>query len=114
MVSRRNFIKTGVATAAATAVCVKAQNAPAKSLVVIAKGDARECVRKCVDRLGGIRKFVKQGGRVVIKPNMGFPNPPEWGTTTHPDVVKAIAELCVEAGARRIILFDNPLRDAQM
>jgi uncharacterized protein (DUF362 family) len=45
---------------------------------------------------------------------MGFPNPPEWGTTTHPEIVKATALLCLEAGAQRVIIVDNPLRDGQI
>ena len=114
MVSRRTFIKAGAAAAAVHALPLPAQPQAAKSRVVVAKGNPRESVRKCVEALGGIKAFVKEGSRVVIKPNMGFPNPPEWGSTTHPEVVRAVAELCVEAGARRIIIFDNPLRDAQL
>jgi uncharacterized protein (DUF362 family) len=51
---------------------------------------------------------------VVLKANMGFPNPPEWGTTTHPEIVKAAAQLCLDAGAQRVIVIDNPLRDGKV
>lgn len=114
MVSRRQFIKTGTAAAgvALTSGSVLAQGK--KPVVAVAKGKPNEIVKKAVDALGGIKKFVKQGDRVVIKANMGFPNPPDWSTTTHPEVVKSIAQLCLDAGAQRVILIDNPLRDAQM
>lgn len=114
MISRRQFIKTGTAAAsvALTSGSVLAQGK--KPVVAVAKGKPNEIVKKAVDALGGIKKFVKQGDRVVIKANMGFPNPPEWSTTTHPEVVKSIAQLCLDAGAQRVILIDNPLRDAQM
>ncbi len=115
MVSRREFIKTGSAAAAGialTAGSVPAQSA--KPVVAVAKGNPAESVKKAVDALGGIGKFVKQGDRVVLKPNMGFPNPPEWSTTTHPDVVKAVAKLCLDAGAQRVIVVDHPLRDADI
>lgn len=114
MISRRQFIKTGTAAAgvALTSGSVLAQGK--KPVVAVAKGKPNEIVKKAVDALGGIKKFVKQGDRVVIKANMGFPNPPEWSTTTHPEVVKSIAQLCLDAGAQRVILIDHPLRDAQM
>jgi uncharacterized protein (DUF362 family) len=113
MLSRRTFIKTGsIAASAAALLPLKAYPAAVKPVVAVAKGSpAGDCVRRAVNALGGIKQFVKEGGRVVIKPNMGFPNPPEWGSTTHPDVVKAVVELCIDAGARRIIVMDNPLRD---
>lgn len=115
MFSRRQFIKTGSAVAAGAALNssnLLAQGS--KPTVAVSKGKPKEIVKKAVDALGGIKKFVKQGDRVVIKANMGFPNPPDWSTTSHPEVVKSIAQLCLDAGAQRVILIDNPLRDAQM
>jgi uncharacterized protein (DUF362 family) len=50
----------------------------------------------------------------VIKPNMSFPNPPEWGTTTHPDVVRALSDMCLRAGAASVLVLDNPLRNAEL
>jgi uncharacterized protein (DUF362 family) len=112
--TRRDFLKSGSAAAAAAAfssVNAIGQEAAAKPLVAVAKGKPEEIVKKAVDVLGGMQKFVKKGDRVVLKANMGFPNPPEWGTTTHPAVVKATAQLCLDAGAQRVIIIDNPLRD---
>lgn len=114
MITRRQFIKTGSAAmgAALTSNNIMAQGN--KPVVVVAKGKPKESVQKAVKALGGIKKFVKQGDRVVLKPNIGFPNPPEWSTTTHPEVVKSVAELCISAGAKRVIIIDHPLRDSQL
>ncbi len=115
MFTRRNFVTAGaymVSAAALTGIKVSAE--AQKPLVAVAKGSPSDCVKRVVNAVGGIKRFVKEGDRVLIKPNMGFPNPPEWSTTTHPDVVKAVAELCIEAGARRIIVMDHALRDGEL
>ncbi len=114
MVSRREFIKSGTiaAGAALTSGTIMAQGE--KPVVAVSKGKPEEIVKKAVDALGGMKKFVTPASRVVIKANMGFPNPPEWSTTTHPGVVKAVAQLCLDAGAQRVILIDHPLRDAEI
>lgn len=78
--------------------------------VGIVTGSTKEAVRKAVDLVGGMKSVVKPGYTVVLKPNMGFPNPPEIASTTNPSVVKAVAELCVEAGAKKILVLDHPLR----
>ncbi len=114
MVSRRQFIKTGTAAAGAALASNPVLAQGSKPIVAVAEGKPAEAVRKAVEALGGIKKFVNQGDRVVLKPNMGFPNPPEWSTTTHPGVVKAVAQLCLDAGAQRVIIVDHPLRDAQI
>jgi uncharacterized protein (DUF362 family) len=46
---------------------------------------------------------------VFLKPNMSFPNPPELGTTTHPEVIRTVARLCLDAGAKRVIAADFPM-----
>jgi uncharacterized protein (DUF362 family) len=116
VITRREFLTTGSAAAAGaalTSVNVLAQEKK-KPLVAVAKGKPAELVKKALDALGGIQKFVKAGDRVILKANMGFPNPPEWGTTTHPVIVKTAAQLCLDAGAQRVIVIDNPLRDGQI
>jgi uncharacterized protein (DUF362 family) len=114
MVSRREFIKTGTAAAGAALASGTVLAQGTKPVVAVSKGKPAEIVRKVVDTLGGMKKFVTPASRVIIKANMGFPNPPEWSTTTHPEVVKAVAQMCLEAGAQRVILIDHPLRDAQI
>jgi uncharacterized protein (DUF362 family) len=78
--------------------------------IAVATGGTPEAeTRAVVKMLGGIHAFVKKGDRVVIKPNMSFPVPPERASNTHPKVVSTLAALCKEAGASRIMVLDNPL-----
>ncbi len=82
------------------------------SIVSVAEGkDYGAITRSAVNAIGGFGRFVKSGNTVVIKPNMGWDRRPEQAATTHPAVVKAIAEECVKAGAKRVKVFDNPCND---
>lgn len=65
-------------------------------------------VRASVDALGGMRAFVSAGQQVVLKPNLLQAQPPERAITTHPAVVRAVARLVIEAGAKPIIA-DSPI-----
>lgn len=80
---------------------------------VVAKGAPGEAVRAAVAALGGIERFVPPGAKVVIKPNMSFPHGPEAATNTHPEAVAALAQLCRDAGAARVLVLDNTLADAE-
>jgi uncharacterized protein (DUF362 family) len=57
----------------------------------------------------GLRRFVSPGDVVLIKPNVGFDRPPHLGATTNPEVLCWVIRLCREAGARRILIADNPI-----
>ncbi|MFZ3091460.1 MAG: DUF362 domain-containing protein [Nitrospirota bacterium] len=78
-------------------------NNKAQVAIVQAKtyDDARvyEDIKRLVDLLGGINRFVKKGNKVLLKPNLLSAKPPEAGITTHPAVIKAVAKLVMEAGA---------------
>lgn len=80
----------------------------APDLVKVTGADPATNVRKAVELLGGMSRFVSKGDKVVIKPNMGFGNAPEKATTTEPRVVRAVAEMALNAGAKRVMVIDNP------
>ena len=44
---------------------------------------------------------------MVVKPNMGWDVRPELAANTDPAVVKRIIELCLAAGARKVVVFDH-------
>ena len=117
---RREFLKKTAGAAACTALAISLEGslsrlwAQARPDVVIGKGDPGRATRATVDALGGIGRFVQKGAKVVIKPNMSFPNPPEWGSTTNPDVVRELVNLCLQAGASSVLVLDNPLRNAEL
>lgn len=78
--------------------------------LAVARGtDVDVMVESAVRALGGIESFVRTGDRVLIKPNVGFDRPPTLGATTSPDVVRAVVRLCRSAGAKEIIISDNPI-----
>ncbi len=64
-----------------------------------------------LDRDLGMRKFITRGDVVMLKPNVGFDRGPQLGATTNPQVVRAVIRLCKEAGARKIIVADNPIEN---
>lgn len=116
--NRRDFMKRCAAVAAAGAVCSpwfpRGAAGAAEPGIVVAEGSPAAATRAAVAALGGMERFVRKGNKVVIKPNMSFPNPPEWGTTTHPEVVKELTSLCLKAGAASVLVLDNPLRSAEL
>lgn len=79
--------------------------------MVIARGaDPALNTRAAVERMGGIRSFVTPDEVVVIKPNIGWQRTPEQGANTHPEVVGELVRLCQEAGVKRVIVSDCPVR----
>ncbi len=115
-INRRQFLQYQLTSAAwlAGASLMFPHRALAESLpdIAVTTGDPEGAVEKAVDMLGGMKAFVKSGDRVVIKPNMSFASGPERAANTHPEVVRTIAALCLEADARRVLVLDNPLAPA--
>jgi len=60
-----------------------------------------------------MKRFVKPGAKVVIKPNMSFASGPQSAANTHPAVVSEVAKMCAESGASRILVLDNVLHQPQ-
>ncbi len=113
---RRDFLKqvmlwsAGITTAIPSFQIVPELLAMEKqnSLVTHAKGkDYYKLVAQVLEPLGTISKFVKTGDRVVIKPNMAWDRNPAQAANTHPQVVKALVELSLDAGARKVMVFDR-------
>jgi uncharacterized protein (DUF362 family) len=77
-------------------------------IVDVSGGDCQKMIAAVFANLGGIGKFVKKGDFVVIKPNAAFANPPEWGTTTHPQTVVALAKACLDAKAKGVLIIEYP------
>ncbi|MFN2268927.1 MAG: DUF362 domain-containing protein [Desulfonatronovibrio sp.] len=119
LVSRRDFLKKQgqaalFAAAAAKAGLIFPSGARAEDIpdIAVSRGEPDRAVRAGVEALGGMGAFVKPGDKVVIKPNMSFAQPPENATNTHPLLVKALAEMCIKAGASKVMVLDNPLQNA--
>jgi len=124
-ISRKNFLKLGLGFLAFIglgnpndkiyAALNKAESSSGrikkgikgKHDLVIAKGeDPYLITAKAVEAMGGMEQFVKKGSVVLIKPNIGWDRSPEQAANTNPEVVAALIDLCLKAGAKRVNLFD--------
>jgi len=74
---------------------------------------AREMVESALKAMGGVNLFIKRGDVVVIKPNVAFDKNPDLAATTQPDTVSAVVKLCLGAGARKVIVCDNPINNPE-
>ncbi len=80
--------------------------------VVAVKGeDAYKNTVKAVEAMGGMGRFVKKGDVVVVKPNMAWDRAPRQAANTEPAVVAALVEMCYQAGAKRVNVFDIPCNE---
>jgi uncharacterized protein (DUF362 family) len=85
---------------------------PGPGKMAIVRGTDRALMlARGVEALGGMEAFVQKGDRVLIKVNAAFATPPSLGATTHPEVLAAVASLCVKAGASQVLVTDNPIND---
>jgi uncharacterized protein (DUF362 family) len=109
---RREFLKFAVSALAVGGMKPGSLLAAESPTVAVAEGkDYGAITRSVISALGGMQRFVKSGDTVVIKPNMGWDRKPEYAATTHPLVVKAIAEECLKAGAKKVKVFDRTCND---
>ncbi len=81
-------------------------------VLAVAEGrDYAAITRNAVRALGGMKRFVRPGDTVVVKPNIGWDRKPEQAANTHPLVVRAVVEECLQAGAGKVKVFDRPCND---
>lgn len=66
-----------------------------------------EAVRSCFDVLPSASRLLRRGARVLVKPNVINARPPERAVCTHPEVVRAVAEIALEAGCE-VLVADEP------
>jgi len=84
---------------------VEAATAP--TVAVASKKDPAGLVRAAVEGVGGMKRFVKPGDMVVLKPNMAWARKPEHAANTNPEVVAEVVRLCKAAGAREVRVIDH-------
>jgi uncharacterized protein (DUF362 family) len=114
--TRREFMKRAIAlgatvSAAGALAGLEGAEAAGNPTIVVAskqKGPA-ELARAAVNGLGGMGKFVKKGDVVLVKPNIGWVRRPEQAATTNPELVAEVIRMCREAGAREVLVADNPV-----
>ena len=117
--NRRTFLKT-VSTGLAAAPFIRpaeilssASQDPVPHLSVVTAVDPAMATRKAIEIVGGISAFVSKSDIVVVKPNMGWDRTPEHAANTNPAVIATIVQLALEAGAKKVKVFDNTCNEAR-
>jgi uncharacterized protein (DUF362 family)/Pyruvate/2-oxoacid:ferredoxin oxidoreductase delta subunit len=72
-----------------------------------AQAEVEAAVKRSIDLLGGIGRFVKPDEKVLIKPNLMTISTPQEGIDTHPEVVRAVIRL-VKSVTKNIYCGDSP------
>lgn len=112
---RRNFLKTALLGTIAAAVNLKPTDADAltvnkskgNDMVAVMGGEPVQMYKRAILEMGGIKKYIKRGDKVVIKPNIGWDKAPEMAACTNPLLIGAIVRDCKAAGASQVIVFDH-------
>ncbi|MBM4372878.1 MAG: DUF362 domain-containing protein, partial [Deltaproteobacteria bacterium] len=68
----------------------------------------RRALRALLGALGGMGAFVSRGDRVLLKPNFLVAARAERCVTTHPELILAVAEAVLDAGATEVTVADSP------
>jgi uncharacterized protein (DUF362 family) len=76
-------------------------------LVAVKNGTPEEMFDAGIAALGGMKTFVKPNQTVVVKPNIGWDASPERAANTNPGLVGQIIRHCLDAGAKRVMVFDK-------
>ncbi len=66
-----------------------------------------EAVETAIDLLGGIKKLLRPGAKILIKPNLVFALHSSTGFTTDPRIVEALIELCEDSEPSRIVIAEG-------
>ncbi len=110
---RRTFLQTLGVTASlalssrADRLYATESTAAMPDLVAVKNGEPEALFDRGIEAMGGMRRFVKKGQTVVVKPNIGWNAPPERAANTNPRLVRRIIEHCLQAGAKEVYVFDH-------
>ncbi len=119
---RREFIRKSIASGVVAGSAISmlpyqnlfgARYNPAEDfdLIAIKGGEPQLMFDTAIEALGGMKKFVTSGQKVVVKPNIGWDAPPERAANTNPKLIGRIVEHCFNAGAKEVLVFDNTCND---
>ena len=112
---RRDFIKNlalgGVVLRYGPSLLAQAK--PDPDLAMVTGESPAAITREALAALGGMKRFIAKGDKVMIKPNIGWDRTPELAATTNPEIIKTLVELSFEAGAKEVTVMDNTINQAQ-
>jgi len=105
------FSQTSGASASANTNDQTVEETP--QVVRVENGDPVTLFRTAIKEFGGMSKFVSRGDVVVVKPNIAWDRSPELAATTNPEIVAEIVKHCLEAGAKKVKVFDRTCNNPQ-
>ena len=108
---RRDFFKTTLAASTALSIAPMLRGntpAPAPAAVIGGGNDPHAVTLAVIAAMGGMKKFVSKGDVVMLKPNIGWNRRVEQAACTNPEVLRALAESALNAGAKKVIVMDRP------
>lgn len=113
---RRDFLKTmAVASFGLAARRLFSLDIGASAEVgVVRSTDIEAGVKQAVELVGGIKRYIGRGDVVAVKPNIAFNSPPQYKATTDPIVVRTIVDLCYQAGASKVFVFDRTVSNPRL
>jgi len=119
--NRREFIKGTVAALVLPGSLVNSASASGDErptadgpvLTVAENPDPFSATIAAINGLGGMQAFVPKGSSVLVKPNIGWDRRVDQAANTHPEVVRAVIQLCLESGAGDILILDRTCNDAR-
>ncbi len=84
--------------------------------VAVVRAEKAEDVAKALELLGGMGRFVKNGERILVKPNVCAAKPSSTGTVTDPELVAEICLMVKEAGGEPVVGESpiHPFRSARV
>lgn len=119
--SRRRFLQAaGLAAGSALAAQVLPARAAERAKVALAtarsydRNVVRRAVQDMLDNLGGLGDVIRPGDRVAIKTNLTggvhweqqLSVPATESYVTHPEVIRALGEAVLDAGARELVIVE--------
>lgn len=114
---RRDFLKksagAGLAAGAAVSFGRHAElwtDTPGRAkydMVAVMGGNPDAMFDIGIQELGGMGTFIREGQKVLVKPNIGWDVIPELAANTNPMLVKRVIEQCFRAGAKEVYVFDH-------
>jgi uncharacterized protein (DUF362 family) len=117
MITRRDFLRMSAGAFVASLLpktLFTTTGGNSGPLIGVAHGTSSTLVKTALDAIGGITTFVKRGDKVCIKPNISFAANVECGATTSPEIIKQVVELCLDAGASKVIILEHTIQNAQL
>lgn len=113
---RREFIKTSALSMASIYVLSDDlfSGVAKNDFVSKVTGDSPyDITKRAVELQGGMKRFISKQDVVMVKPNIGWNRNVQQAADTNPEVVKAVINMCFDAGAKKVMVMDNTCHKAE-